>query len=99
MNGVNAGTSPVLLSPCDQYRNEDFSHKDKVDDIIRIDHIGTAGGMDKAAGVKQAGGAMVIGGIEGMGDSDSDSSSEASPGPAAWVAFQYITFDTLFSHF
>lgn len=68
------------------------------DDIVMFGCDIGAGGVDFDAVVDQAGDGNLHGGINMMGDSDDDTSSEGAPGPAAWLAFQYVIFFTYFFH-
>lgn len=52
-------------------------------------------GVDAVGNIFTPGGVQLRGLLVDFSDSDSDTDSEVSPGPAAWWAFWYVPFQTL----
>lgn len=83
--------------PMAEARIENLVHIED-SDIMMFGYINGADSVDMSAVDLLAGDGEVHDDIDKMSDSD-DPSSEESPGPAAWVAFQYVPVYKRFSYF
>lgn len=77
-----------LERPIPQDSSENIMEIIEDKDIVMFGSINGVDGIDVDEVVELAGEGQLHGCTDKLGDSDEDSSSEASPGPEAWLDFQ-----------